>query len=145
MLHSRHKALKFWGRGRMQSFFSIYSKETKLATFADPFSSTIYNHSSIAICAAITKIPHLLYEEVLLKIPGLMNDFIYKYDLFTMNVMGMGEKALKYIQNKGKIPRLVALPSPPVYKIGGRLFSGAKEPKTSRTYPKWGRNPNLQG
>ena len=61
--------------------------------------------------AAITKIPHLLYEEVLLKIPRLMNDFIYKYDLFTMNVMGMGEKPRNIYKNKGKIPRLVTLPS----------------------------------
>ena len=62
--------------------------------------------------AAITKIPHLLYEEVLLKIPRLMNDFIYKYDLFTMNVMGMGEKTRNIYKNKGKIPRLVTFPSP---------------------------------
>ena len=62
--------------------------------------------------AAITKIPHLLYEEVLLKIPRFMNDFIYMYDLFTMNVMGMGEKPRNIYKNKGKIPRLVALPSP---------------------------------
>ena len=36
------------------------------------------------------------------------------YDLFTMNMMGMGEKNPKYIQakNKEKNPRLVALPSP---------------------------------
>ena len=65
--------------------------------------------------------------------------------LFTsMNVMGMGEKPRNIYKNKGKIPRLVAL-HPPVYKIGGRLFSGAKEPETSRTYPRWGRDPNLQG
>ena len=73
-----------------------------------------------------------------------MNDFIYKYDLFTMNVMGMGEKPEIYTKTKEKSP--VWLPShPPVYKIGGRLFSGAKEPKTSRTYPRWGGNPNLPG
>ena len=30
--------------------------------------------------------------------------FIYKYDLFTMNVMGMGEKTLKYIQKQRKNP-----------------------------------------
>ena len=41
-----------------------------------------------------------------------MNDFIYKYDLFTMNVMGMGEKPRNIYKKKGKIPRLVALPSP---------------------------------
>ena len=60
-----------------------------------------------------------------------MNDFIYKYDLFTMNVMGMEEKPRNIYKNKEKSP--VWLPShPPVYKIGGRLFSGAKEPETSR-------------
>ena len=49
-----------------------------------------------------------------------------------------------YTKTKEKSP--VWLPShPPVYKIGGRLFSGAKEPETSRTYPRWGRDPNLQG
>ena len=30
--------------------------------------------------------------------------FIYKYDLFTMNVMGMGEKTPKYIQKQRKNP-----------------------------------------
>ena len=50
--------------------------------------------------AAITKIPHLLYEEVL-KIPRFMNDFIYMYDLFTMSVMGMGEKPRNIYKNKG--------------------------------------------
>ena len=45
-----------------------------------------------------------------------MNDFIYKYDLFTMNVMGMGEKNPKYIQKQRK-KSPVWLPShPPVYK-----------------------------
>ena len=41
-----------------------------------------------------------------------MNDFIYKYDLFTMNVMGMGEKPRNIYKTKEKIPRLVTLPSP---------------------------------
>ena len=63
-----------------------------------------------------------------------------------MNMMGMGEKTPKYIQakNKEKIP--VWLPShTPVNKIGGRLFSWAKEPKISRTYPRLDWDPNLQG
>ena len=71
------------------------------------------------------------------------------YGLFTMDMMGMGEKNPKNIyiheRNKEKIPRLVDRPSPPVYKIGGRLFFGSKEPETSRTYPRWDGNPNLQG
>ena len=41
-----------------------------------------------------------------------MNDFIYKYDLFTMNVMGMGEKPRNIYKKQGKNPRLVALSSP---------------------------------
>ena len=118
-INGRHKALRFWGEGSGHSV--LCSKGTLLATFADPFNNTIYNHSSIAICAAITKIPHSLYEEVLLKNPRLMNDFIYKYDLFTMNMMGMGEKTPKYIQKqKTKEKSPVWLPShPPVY-IPGR-------------------------
>ena len=57
-------------------------------------------------------------------------------DFLQMNSYdGDGRKTPKYIQkqrNKEKSP--VWLPShPPVYKIGGRLFSGAKEPETSRT------------
>ena len=44
----------------------------------------------VAVVAAAVIV--VVDEEVLLKIPRLMNDFIYKYDLFTMNVMGMGEK-----------------------------------------------------
>ena len=68
------------------------------------------------------------------------------YGLFTMDMMGMGEKKpRKYIymkEDKEKFP--VGLSShPPVNKIGGRLFSGTKEPETSRTYPRWDGNPNL--
>ena len=58
-----------------------------------------------------------------------MNDFIYKYDLFTMNVMGMGEKPRNIYKNKGKIPRLVALPSPPSIKLEADCFPGRKNRK----------------
>ena len=145
-IHRRHKALKFGGRGRERSCYSMCSKGTLLATFADPFSSTIYNHSSIARCAATTKILHLLYEEVLLKTRKWCMILFTINDLFIMNMMGMGEKNPKYIQtkNKEKFP-VWLLSHPPIYKIRGRLFSGAKEPKTSRTYPRWDGNPNLQG
>ena len=51
---------------------TICSKGNLLATFADPFNSTIYNHSSIAIHSATTKIPHLLYEKDLPKTPNLI-------------------------------------------------------------------------
>ena len=52
------------------------------------------------------------------------------YDLFTMNIYdGNGRKTPKYVQKKTKekIPRLVALPSPPVYENGSRLFSGVRK------------------
>ena len=55
-----------------------------------------------------------------------MNDFIYKYDLFTINVMGMGEKPRNIYKNKGKIPRLVALPS---IKLEADCFPGRKNRK----------------
>ena len=44
-------------------------------------------------------------------------------------VMGMGEKTPKnYINKRNKEKFPVWFPShPPVYKIGGRLFSGSKE------------------
>ena len=50
-------------------------------------------------------------------------------------MMGMGEKTPKYIQKqKEKSP--VWLPShPPVYKIGGRLFSGAKRTENKPDLP----------
>ena len=55
-----------------------------------------------------------------------MNDFIYKYDLFTMNMMGMGEKPRNIYKNKGKIPYLVALPSPPSIELEADCFPGRK-------------------
>ena len=55
--------------------------------------------------------------------------FIYKIWFMYNEMMGMGEKNPKnyiYKRNKEKFP--VWFPShPPVYKIGGRLFSGSKE------------------
>ena len=51
------------------------SKGAWLATFADPFNNTIYRQSSIAMRAAITKIPHLLCEKTYLKTPFIsLND-----------------------------------------------------------------------
>ena len=65
--------------------------------------------------------------------------FIYK------DVMGMGEKTPKENGKQKKKSPLVALPSP-LLRYGGRLFFGArKTPKTSQTYPKWERVPNLMG
>ena len=68
------------------------SKGTELATFADPFNSTIYNHSSFIMRAAVTKIPHLLYEEDLLKTRKWYMIFIYKIWFMYNDMMGMGEK-----------------------------------------------------
>ena len=62
-------------------------------------------------------------------------------------VMGMGEKTPNNIYTRKKTRKNSPFgfpPIPPVYKIGGRLFSGRKKPETSRTYPRWDRNPNLQ-
>ena len=63
-------------------------------------------------------------------------------------MMGMGENPRNIYKNKEtkeKIPRLVAPPIPPSIKLEADCFPGRKGPKTSRTYPRWGRNPNLQG
>ena len=51
------------------------------------------------------------------------------YGFFTMDMIGMGEKKTeKYIYTKNKKKFPVWFPShPPVYKIGGRLFSGPKK------------------
>ena len=70
------------------------------------------------------------------------------YSLFTNDMMGMGEKKkpekYMYMKNMKKFP--VWLPShPPVYEIGGQLFSGPKEPEISRAYPRWDGNSNLPG
>ena len=65
--------------------------------------------------AAVTKIPHLLYEENLLKTQRWYMIFIYKIWFMYNEMMGMGEKNPEklYIQEKQrKIPRLVSLPSP---------------------------------
>ena len=58
-----------------------------------------------------------------------MNDFIYKYDLFTMNVMGMGEKTPKYIQKQRKNPPFGCPPIPPSIKLEADCFPGRKNRK----------------
>ena len=96
--------------------------------------------------AATTKIPHLLYEKVLLKTRKWCM-ILFTIFVFLQWIWWEWEKKTRkiYIHEKqGKIPRLVTLPSP-VYKIGGRLFSGPKKLETSRTHPRWDGNPNLQG
>ena len=52
--------------------------------------------------------------------------------------MGMGEKPRNYIQkqrNKGKNPPFGCPPIPHVYKIEGRLFSGAKRTENKPDLP----------
>ena len=72
--------------------------------------------------------------------------FYLQYMIFYNGYDGNGRKTPKYMYTKNKEKLPVWLPShPPVYKIGGRLFSGSKELETSRTYPRWDGNPNLQG
>ena len=58
-----------------------------------------------------------------------MNDFNHMYDLFTMNVMGMGEKTLKYIQKQRKNPPFGCPPIPPSIKLEADCFSGRKNRK----------------
>ena len=48
-------------------------------------------------------------------------------------------------RNQGKIPRLVALPSPRQRKWRPTVFRFPKIPKTSRTYPRWDGGPSLVG
>ena len=60
-------------------------------------------------------------------------------------MMGMGEKTPKYIQKQRKNPPFGCPPIPPSIKLEADCFPGRKEPKTSRIYPRWGRDPNLQG
>ena len=43
--------------------------------------------------------------------------------------MGMGEKPRNIYKNKGKIPRLVTLPSPPSIKLEADCFPGRKNRK----------------
>ena len=56
--------------------------------------------------------------------------FIYKIWFMYNEVIGMGEKNPKNIYTRKKTRKNFPIwfPShPPVYKIGGRLFSGSKE------------------
>ena len=58
-----------------------------------------------------------------------MNDFIYMYDLFTMSVMGMGEKPRNIYKNKGKHPPFGCPPIPPSIKLEADCFPGRKNRK----------------
>ena len=71
----------------------------------------------------------------LLKTPRVVHDFIYKLWFLQMNSYdGDGRKNPEiYTETKEKSP--VWLPSHPVYKIGGRLFSGAKRTENKPDLP----------
>ena len=132
----------FEGMGKERSCYSICSKGTLLATFADPFNSTIHNHSSIVICAATTKMPHLLYEEALLETRKWCMILFYNM-IYLQWIWWEWENPPP--EKQGKKSPFGCPPIPPVNKIGSRLFSGTKELKTSLTYSRLDWDPNLQG
>ena len=73
--------------------------------------------------------------------------FIYKIWFMYYEVMGMGEKTPKNIYTRKKTRKKFPIwfPShPPSIKLEADCFPGRKKPETSRTYPRWDRNPNLQ-
>ena len=59
------------------------------------------------------------------------------YDLFTVDMMGLGEKKTETYNNENKGEKFpVRLPShPSVYIIGGRLFSGSKRTENKPDLP----------
>ena len=97
--------------------------------------------------AAITKIPHLLYEKGLLKTPKVMYDFIYNLWFIYNECIWWGWEKKPEKRNEGKdFHPLVALPSPPPsMKWRPTVFRCPKKPKTSRTYPSGERDPTLMG
>ena len=61
---------------------------------------------------------------------------IFIHDLYTMLVMGMGEKNPEINEKQGKKSPFGYPPIPPVSKIGGpTVFRGRKEPKTKPDLP----------
>ena len=75
------------------------------------------------MCAATTKILHLLYEKGLLKTPNEMYDFYLQLMIY---VMGIGEKPrnIQKIQKRKQRKKFpVGLPShPPVYEMEADCF-----------------------
>ena len=69
-LHSngRHKASSFLGGGEGSGHAFLYVLRDLASHIHRPIQQyNIYKHPSVTICAAITKIPHVLYERSLLK------------------------------------------------------------------------------
>ena len=74
--------------------------------------------------------------------------FIYKIWFMYNDMIGMGEKKPRKIyvheRKQGKNSPFGFPPIPPSIKLEADCFPGRKKPETSRTYPRWGRNPDLQ-
>ena len=78
--------------------------------------------------AAITKIPRLLYEEILLKTRKWWMSLFTIHDLCTVNMMGMGENP-RNKRNQGKTPPFGYPPIPPSLKLEADCFPGRKNRK----------------
>ena len=76
--------------------------------------------------AAVTKIPHLLYEEGLLKTQKWCMILFTIYHLFTVDMMGMGEKNPKniYMKKQGKNSLFGCPPIPRSMKLEADCFPG---------------------
>ena len=125
------------------------SKGNWLATIADPLNSTVYNHSSITMYAAATKIPHLLYgKKDLLKIPKVMYDFIYSlWFIYNEYIWWEWKKNSEICtnENQGKKTLFGCPPIPRLRKWKPTVFRCPKRSKTSRTCPRWDGGPSLMG
>ena len=89
--------------------------------------------------AAVTKIPHLLYEEDQLKTRKWYMIFIYNIWFMYNDMMGMGEKKTEkyiYTRKTRKNSPVGFPPIPPSIKLEADCFPGRKKPETSRTYPR---------
>ena len=73
--------------------------------------------------------------------------FIYKIWFMYNDMMEMGEKNPKNIYTRKKTRKNSSFGFPlipPSIKLEADWFPVRKKPETSRTYPRWGGNPNLQ-
>ena len=135
----RHEALWFWGRGRERSCFNCIF-------YGEPSYPHLPTHSTIQYI--ITRPSPYTQQPPKYRICSMKNSYLkpetyawfYLQCMILMDMLGMGEKKprknIYTRKTRKKFP--VWFPSrPPVYKFGGRLFSGSKIPETSRTYPRW--------
>ena len=83
--------------------------------------------------AADTKIPHLVSEEDLLKTRKWCMILFTIYDLFTMDMMGMGENPRNiYTLKTRKNSPFGCPPIPPSIKLEADCFPGRKNQKQAR-------------